>query len=262
MRGPRGKWAFIVAGSCLSVFLSVFRGAYACSSPAPPVKVGRTFNVEVQDRGKPVAGLQIELSTYGENRSVSVVRTNADGDAHFSNVYTGQYFIGIRHPAFGYSEEIQVLRHPPTGSQDTIRFEWPGWTPLSIQQVSGQLSGRTRTGRSLFDDNFSRPVYGQVGGAKLTLSKAVSNATVRSVITGEAGNFDFGDVPPGLYFLRVETPVTKPVRWLYPEEGYVPLEVGPSAKLKHLILVLDNAICGELAWGNEENVSSDDAQAH
>ena len=108
----------------------------------------------------------------------------------------------------------------------------------------------------------SEPSYGHVAGAKLTLSRAVSNETVRSVTTGEAGNFDFGVVPSGLYFLRVETPVAKPARWLYPVDGYVPIEVNPAAILKTLNLVLDNAICSELAWKNDEGNPSADAQAH
>ena len=250
MRVTITKWAIILAGSCFLIFFGACRSIFACETTSIPTKVGRTIRVEVADRGKPVAGLPIELSTFGRNRSVAMVRTDASGYAQFKNIHPGLYFVGVKHPAFHYSEEIQVLRHPPDGTESTISFEWPGFTPLSIQDVSGFVRGRARTSRPLSVDMTSEPIYGRVAGAKLTLSKAVSNETVRSVITGEAGDFDFGDVPPGLYFLRVETPVTKPVRWLYPVDGYVPLEMDPSAKLKQLDLVLDNAICGELAWSN------------
>jgi hypothetical protein len=262
MRRVRGRSKSVLTVAFCLVFLCARSDAGACSTSSIPTEIGRAFTVKVQDRGKPLVGLEIELSTDPGDRPVSVINTDTTGVAQFSKVHPGLYYVAIKHPAFPCSKEIRVMRRAPKGSQDTVSFEWPGWPPLSIQEPSGVLRGRARTNRPVFIDKYSKPVYGRVAGAKLTLSKTVSNETISFVTTGESGTFDFGDVPPGLYFLRVETPVTNPVRWLYPPDGYVPLEINRLAKLKKLNLVLDNAVCGELGWGSEEDDTPVDAETN
>jgi hypothetical protein len=224
----------------------------ACSSSSNPTKIGREFLVGVFNQGKPVVGLQIELSTdprYGdkESRTISIVTTDADGLARFAVIRPGSYFVGIKHPAYAYSEELLVMRHPPKGSPEKITFEWPGWKPLTTHSVSGSINGHIRTERGLGPD-FNQPIYSPVQGAKITLSKAVTNETVDAQSTQESGMFTFAPVPAGFYFLRVETPVSSAARWHYPTDGYVPIVVDPSAKFPSLNLFLDDAICGELAW--------------
>jgi hypothetical protein len=262
MRKVGGNWKLVATVTSCLVFVGAGSDTHACTTSSIPTQVDRAFTVKVQDRGKPVAGLEIELSTDPGERPVLIINTDTTGVAQFFKVHPGLYYVAIKHPAFHYSKEIRVMRHAPKGSQDIVSFEWPGWPPLSIQEPSGVLRGRARTNRPLFTDKYSKPVYGRVAGAKLTLSKAVSNETISFITTGESGTFDFGDVPPGLYFLRVETPLTNPVRWLYPPDGYVPLEVNREAKIKKLNLVLDNAVCGELAWGSEEDDTPVDAETH
>ena len=224
----------------------------ACSSSPNPTKIGRDFLVGIFNQGRPVAGLQIELSTDPrsgdeESRTISIVTTDVGGLARFASVPPGPYFVGIKHPAYAYSEELQVMRHPPKGSPEKITFEWSGWKPLTTQSVSGSLNGHVRTDRG-FGPDFSQPIYSTVLGAKLTLSKAVTNEIVDAQTTQESGLFTFAPVPAGFYFLRVETPLSNAVRWHYPTDGYVPIVVDPSAKFPSLNLFLDDAICGELAW--------------
>ena len=227
----------------------------ACSYSSNPTKIGCDFLVEVFNQGEPVRGLQIELSTDPgssdeESRTVSIITTDANGWAKFASVRPGLYYIQIKHPAYAYSEEILVLRHPPKSSPEKIMFEWPGVKPLSTQSVSGLLNGHVRTERDLLSD-LSHPTYSAVRGAKLTLSKAVTNEIVDWQMSQESGSFSLQPVPAGLYFLRVERPNTSEARWLYPPDGYVPIQVDPSAKFSSLNLFLDNAICGELAIWNE-----------
>ena len=242
---------------CFAVFALLLgrSNLFACSYSSFPTKIGRDFTVEVFDRGNPVVGLQIELTTdprSGKGRTVQIVKTDANGLVAFAKIRNGLYFVGIKHPAYAYSEEIQVVRYPPNDSPKEITFEWPGWKPLSTQTVSGVVTGRARTDRGLGPD-MAKPAYGQVSGAKLTLSKAVSNELVDLQITEETGKFDFKGVRPGFYFLRVETTAGGGARW-FPSDGYVPVEVDPTAKFRDLNLVLDNAICGELAWGRREEM--------
>ncbi|MGC2196664.1 MAG: hypothetical protein WA628_18465 [Terriglobales bacterium] len=161
------------------------------------------------------------------------------------------YYVGIKHPAFAYSIEIRVMRVPPKGSPETITFEWPSVKPLSAQSVSGSLQGHARTERG-FGPDFLHPIYRAVLGAKLTLSKAVSNEVVDAQITQDPGTFSFQPMPAGLYLLRVESTNTRGALWFYPPDGYIPIEIDPSAKLSSLNLFLDQAICGELGYENRE----------
>jgi hypothetical protein len=228
----------------------------ACSSSPNPTNIGHGFLVAVFNQGRAVAGLQIELSTdprSGDkhNRTISIVTSDADGLARFASLPPGPYFLGIKHPAYAFSEELQVMRHPPKGSPEKITFEWPGWKPLTTQSVSGSLNGRVRTERGLGPD-LGQPIYGPVQGVKLTLSKGVTNEIVDAQTTQESGMFTFAAVAAGFYFLRVETPVSNTVRWHYPIDGYVPIVVDPSAKFPSLNLFLGDPICGELACKQRE----------
>jgi hypothetical protein len=232
------------------------QNSMACSESFLPTQIGRNFKVEVFDRGKPVEGLRIELSTDSEGQekshTVLIVKTNAEGSAEFKSVKPRLYYLGIEHPAFASSIILQVMRRPPNKDSDTVTFQWPGWKPLSTQEVAGSLTGRARTSRPAIIDRTSAPVYSVVPGATLTLSKAVSGEMVASQLSQEAGKFEFKGIPRGLYMLRVETPVFNPVHWIYPTDGYIPIEVDPASQFTNVDLELDNAICGELAWGRPE----------
>lgn len=231
--------------------------AAACSYSSSPIIVGKSFSVSVRDRGRAVVGLQIALTNEGRKKdsTVAILKTDAKGSVGFKHVRPGLYFVGIKHPAFGYSDEIRVMPHPPKGSPEGLEFEWPGWKPLSTTTISGSISGVARTDRGILLDR-TKPTYTSVNGARLTLLKAVSEEPVEIQISNESGNFEFHPVLAGLYFLRVETPISKPSRWIYPKDGYVPIEVDPSSAFSSLDMVLDNAICGELAWGRQREGSA------
>jgi hypothetical protein len=253
----RRRWIYLY-GSAL-IFICLGTNVVACTESGL-IQIGRDFEVQVLNQGQPVAGLAIELSTYPvkeneERHSVLMVRTDTAGLAQFYEIRPGLYYVGIKHSAFPYSNEIKVMRHPPKVSVHQISFEWPGWKPLSTQTIAGILTGRARTNRPFVVDNFHEPVYATVQGATLVLSKAVSEETVDLKTTDSSGKFEFKNIPPGFYLLRVETPNFIPSRWVYPVDGYVPIEVDPSAKFSNLDLELDNAICGELAWGRPEEAN-------
>jgi len=259
------EWRDLLFLVVITVLVAV-ESSSACSTSSFPTNVGRDFKVIVFDRGNPVEGLQIELSIVSGDKTVSIVKTDAKGSVEFKHIEPGSYYVGIRHPAFHYSIEVKVMRHAPRDSYRAVTFQWPGWNPLSTQAVSGSLTGRARTDRPLLLDlTGPQPVYRDVQGAKLTLSRAASGEIVGSQLSQENGRFEFKDVSPGFYFLRVETPYPQDAtsqQWVYPHDGYVPIEVDPSSRFLTVDLQLDNAICGELAWGRPEGHDSINAQTH
>lgn len=253
------EWQGRSPRSCGLVVLLLFWAGIsgsACSYSSSPTKIGPAFLVEVADRGKPIGGLQIELDTDpgagdGKSRTVSIVTTDANGRARFKNVRPRLYYVGIRHPAFAYSIEIKVVRVPPKGSSETITFEWPGVKPIFGQSASGVLQGHARTERG-FGPDLLHPIYRAVFGAKLTLSKAVPNEVVESQLTQTPGTFSFQPIPAGLYLLRIESTNTRGAQWFYPLDGYIPIEIDPSAKISSVNLYLDQAAFGELGYENRE----------
>jgi len=257
--GADRRSAFVVA---LFFVLSRSQHTEACTYSSNPTKVGRTFLVEVLDRGRPVGGLQIELSTNpgtGNTTShkVSIVTTDTNGLARFAAIRPRLYYLGIKHAAFPSSIEINVLRVAPKETGKII-FDWPGVKPVSVQYLSGSLKGYARTERG-FGQDLLHPLYRPVVDAKLTLSKAISNEVVESLTTRDSGTFTFGPLPVGLYLLRVESANDGDIRWVYPANGYIPIEIDTTAKLTGVNLFLDQAICGELGYENREEKTPIDA---
>jgi len=228
--------------------------AQGCSdSNSDPLKVGRDFTVKVRDRGKLVAGLEIELSTdpvEGDSRTV-MVATGTSGIARFAKIRPGLYFVGTKQPAFPQSIEIEVVKRKVQQLESKIEFDWPSTHFLETTSVSGVLTGRISSGTGVAGliRDMKDPHYGPVAGVKLTLLMYVSGETVSVVTSDENGRFSFGDVPPGSYFVREQTPSTAKVR--YPSDAYMAIEVNPSSPVKGLNIVLDEAICGALAYSNE-----------
>lgn len=259
-----GRFRAVANLLCCWLFINaVSADVKACSYSSNPTNIGQSFVVSVNDRGRPVEGLEIELTMESRkvDRTIAVLKTDVEGRVEFKRIRAGLYFVGIKHPAFGHSEEIRVMPHPPKGSPNGFTFEWPGWKPLSASAMSGSVMGSARTDRGILLDT-TQPVFTRVTGAKLTLLKAVSDETLETQVTSESGSFEFHPVPPGLYLLRVETPVLEPPRWTYPRDGYVPVEVDSAATFDSLDIVLDNAICGELGWSRYEKADSTHAQTH
>ena len=243
-------WIAILA-TLTSLILSC-SSADACTYSSFPQELGRDFVVEVTDRGRPVAGLQIELSTNPsgdrDSRTVKVVATDANGLAAFGGVKPGGYFVGTKQPAFRQNVEIKVVKKPKPGNSPKVYFDWPGRQALSARTVSGVLNGDVSTGNLAAD--FKPPLpHRPVVGAKLTLANLVSGEVVSSTMTTQGGRFDFGGVSAGHYWLRVEKPTQSEVRWRYPE-GYLLVEVDSASQVASLDILLGSAICGELGYQN------------
>jgi len=228
----------------------------ACSYSSNPTRIGRHFSIVVLHENKPVRGLQIELSTDpkgdAEGHPVSTVTTNEAGVSEFTNVKPGPYYIAIKHVAFAQSIEIIVENHRKARA-DKITFDWPGAKPISARSVSGLLNAMIRTGNPLNDQ--THPTFGPFGEAKLTLLHAVSGEIIESQKASESGAFGFQWVPPGLYMLQIEIPENAS-GYYRAEDGYVPIEVEPSANASTINLYLSPGICGSLGYENRQEAAT------
>ena len=246
-------------GCCCILFSLLACGlANACTTSSVPKEVGPSFSVQVLNNGEAVAGLKIELSTEPqgdeESRTVSILVTDSNGQATFRAVKPGLYFVGIDHPAFSSSEEIQVKTRPSRDATKKISLEWPGVEPLRVQSLSGFLDGPVRGGQPLED--ILHPRYGPMADAKLTVSSAISEEIIESQVSSASGAFGFRPLAAGLYFLDIEP---QDSQGHYPM-GYVPIEIDPSAKASTLNLQVFHAICGSLGYVNQNVTDSTNAQ--
>ncbi len=249
------RTARIAAQCSLFVFLG-HAMASACSYSSMPTEVAQTFSVRVVDQGKAVTGLQVELRADptrpdDESRSVLTLTTDEDGLVSFAAVRPGPYFVGIKHAAFSPSVEVLIKKRPSKNAHRKITFDWPGVKPISVQSASGLLNGQIRTGRPL--DDQAHPVFGPLGAAEVVLTRAVSGETIELVTASESGAFEFHPVPAGLYLLHIAMPANTNVS---SEDGYVPIEISPSAKEVALNLFLFPGVCGSLGYRNGEEITT------
>jgi hypothetical protein len=242
---------------CFMFVLGFPSVAASCSYSSKPIKIGRNFSVEVNYETKPLAGLQIELSTdprgNEESRQISKIMTNENGRSEFTNVKPGSYYISINHAAFPQSIEIVVNNRRTDTKAEKITLEWPGRQPLLVQSVSGLINAPIRTGEPLNDQ--AHPVFGALSGAKLTITRAVSGEVIGSEVASESGAFEFQWIPSGLYMLHVEMAENEKGRY-HSEDGFVPVEIDPSAKDSTLSLFLYPGVCGELGYENRHETAT------
>jgi hypothetical protein len=229
----------------------------ACSYSSNPTKVGRNFSALVLHQNEPLSGLQIELSTdpkeSGDSRPVLTITTNESGLSEFTSIKPGPYYISIKHVAFVQQIEIVVDSRRTKARAEKIAFEWPGETPLSARSISGLLNAVVQTGSPLNDQ--AHPAFGPFAGATLTLMHAVSGEVIESQTASESGAFGFQWVPAGLYMLQVRKEENASSRYRV-EDGYVPIEVDPSANASTINLYLYQGMCGSLGYENRQGTAA------
>ncbi len=164
---------------------------------------GPNFRVAVNNQGKPVQGLQLEASGLAGAGSWRAV-TDTKGFAYFRDVAPGAYFVSADHNAgFGDGVGLQVTANGP--SNVSVAFQWPGDPTINARSLRGTLhmAGGSAEAQPRLN---------------LELQEGMTGRVLKSTITSEKGDFDFGDAAPGLYFVRIADP-----------KQAVPVAVDPGA---------------------------------
>jgi len=237
---------------CSLFVLQLVAAGSACTVSSHPTKVGTNLSVQVVYKSKPLAGLQIELSSDPsgdrESHSLAMIATNDRGITKFTNMKPGPYFLGIKHVAFPQSIEIVVGDSRTKVETETITFEWPSVKPISVQFVSGLINAALRTGDPL--NHQAHPTFGALDEAQLTLLSAVSDDLIETQTASATGAFGFYPLPAGLYLLKVQ--VGENSKHHYRDvDGYIPIEIDPHAKNASLNLSVFPGVCGDLGFENK-----------
>ncbi|MBL8236836.1 MAG: carboxypeptidase regulatory-like domain-containing protein [Bryobacterales bacterium] len=221
MRSLRGAARFLGA-----LFATITLGN-ACSIVYVPVPTGPSFQVRVEDRGRPVSGLRINLRGHNFSRTTA---TGANGTARFQNIPPGAYQLGAEIDS-GTPDGAMITVTDSGPKNTTIPLPWSNRPPLSVQALNGILrwpTSQSAQGLSILQVEL------------LDARTGVSRGTTQT--TGD-GAFNLRTPPPGLYILRV-TPTD-----LAPEggiriAGIVPVEVDQRAAIVNLDLDFGWTSCG------------------
>src|SRR5262245_33044759 len=112
----------------------------ACTLVYRSVQVGPNFRVEVEDRGRPVKGLRVEIRGYqgSDNRAVS--NTDKNGLALFRSVRPGSYHLSADHDAgIPDGADVEVKLGGPTDV--TVHLKWPSVLPIAVRSLKGMMRG-------------------------------------------------------------------------------------------------------------------------
>ena len=136
----RNKLGGLCVASCLALILPC--SIQACVIVPEVVDVGSQFRVSVTDRGRPVKGLRLILSTASSpnspSKTVMDTFTDANGYARFSNLNPGSLWLSADHDV-GIGDAVIVDVSPSGPSGVTVPLRWPSRAPLVVRSVSGVL---------------------------------------------------------------------------------------------------------------------------
>ncbi len=221
MQSPCGAAQFLLAA-----VISVMAGV-ACTSVSTVVPVGTTFQVQVQDQGRPVRGHSLILT--GE-RGSQTVTTREDGSARFAQVPPETYQVGVRLDRTAWeSVTVQVAATGPANASISLR--WPLGTVIVVRSLQGALRWP-----SAQPDGRLLPLH-------VKLLDGRSGQLLQSTRTsGAAGAFHLATPPPGNYLLLVR-PAGRVAGGLFRGASVVPVEVDERAPHPKMTLDFGETPC-------------------
>ena len=211
------SWARLAA--LLQAGLATTAVSPACSYSFTPISVGPSFRVKVSGEDGPVKGLRVKLT-----ESVSAV-TDASGIAHFYGVPGGTYYVEADR---GGVAQLDVKPNGRSGV--VVPMMWPALKPIRVRSLSGTMRA----------PGFI-PGGPDQRALSLELLAGISGRVLSSITATTRGEFDFGPLVPGLYFIHLMP---------YPAfrgelvEGDISVAVDPAAPAGRLDLDLTWSSCG------------------
>jgi hypothetical protein len=217
--------------------------AFACSYFPQVQTVGTKFVVKViTTNAKPIDGVRVKMTANSPAGAVSSIVSDSRGEVQFSSISPGPYTIAALGGRLGWVY-VDVKEDESDGK--VVELEWPKLTHFTSTHVSGEL----RTGLYVHEVKNSEPLV----TVSVLLLDARTAKFIKRTTTDGNGRFDLGDVPAGLYFVRIDNK-GQTNSWMR-ENGDIFVEVVDSAPQRELgILYTHMTSCG-LMVGNkrEEN---------
>jgi hypothetical protein len=164
--------------------------------------VSSELTVVVTHRGKPIAGINVQVVPEKSTEPVFSSITDVHGTVLIDGLMVGRYHLTASHDDFDAGKEwIEVVAVPDAKTKRRFDFQWADWSYQS-REVAGTLTGLVpgNTGKPLMDIAQPREVF--FPGVDITLKNAFSNDEYKTV-SDSTGAFRIANVPDGVYILTI-----------------------------------------------------------
>lgn len=187
----------------LLLLLCAAQAAFGCSlTPMELRQVFSDLTVVVTHRGKPIAGIKVQVVPEKSTEPVFSSTTDEHGTVSVEGLMVGRYYLTASHEDFDAGMEwIEVVAVPDAKTKRHFDFQWADWSYQS-REVAGTLTGLIpgNTGKPLMDIVHPRETF--FPGVAITLKNAFSTDEYRTV-SDSTGAFLIVDVPEGVYILTI-----------------------------------------------------------
>ena len=187
----------------LALSLCAAQAVFGCSLiPMELRHVSSDLTVVVTHRGKPIAGIEVQLVPETSTEPVFSGSTDVHGIVLINGLMVGRYYLTVSHEEFDAGKEwIQVASIPNAKTKRRLNFQWADWS-YQTRKVSGTLTGliKGNTGKPLMD--IVHPQQTVFPGVEITLKNAFSDDGYRT-FSDSNGAFLIPEVPNGIYILTI-----------------------------------------------------------
>jgi hypothetical protein len=187
----------------LPLLLCAAQAMFGCSlTPMELRQVSSDLTVVVTHRGKPIAGIEVQVVPEKSTEPVFSGATDAHGTVLMKGLMVGRYHLTASHEDFDAGKEwIEVVSVPNAKTKRRFDFQWADWS-YQTREVAGTLTGLIpgNTGKPLMDIVHPRETV--FPGVDITLKNAFSSDEYRTV-SDSTGAFLMAEVPDGVYILTI-----------------------------------------------------------
>lgn len=223
-RPPRRMLLAIIV--CL-LFLCDATNGRACSVSIIEQEMPPSFTIVVTDRGVPVTGLQVEVTTENSNdEEITILEgvTDSVGSFEVKNLEPGRYDIQVGHnTAFSNYVRVKVSDREVFRLSRRMELEWITEKALMLRGFSGVLRNLP-IGSS---EDKAESARTPVAFATIKVKDARSETLVGEATTNADGSFALDSLPAGIYVVEIVKTIDtgRPVLRFMNLSGRLPLEI-------------------------------------
>jgi hypothetical protein len=167
------------------------------------------FAVSISHDNKPLPGVTVKLTRSDGARVVELIsqETDAGGRVKISKLPPGDYWLSA--DLLGISAGLRCFHVASSRSKKAskqISFEWGDEAPAAREAAGKLIHTQAGHGDSPLW-NITHPVHVPIGETHLSLRTPQSDASYTTT-PDKDGHFTFGEIPDGLYVLRIEESAT------------------------------------------------------
>jgi hypothetical protein len=179
------------------------QAAFGCSLQSMELRqVSADLTIVVTHRGRPIAGITIQVVPEKSVDPVFTGSTDEHGTVLIEGLIVGRYYLTASREGFDAGKEwIEVVAVPDRKTKKRLDFQWEDWS-YQTRRVAGTLTGFVpgNTGNKVMD--IAHPQETVYPGVDVALRNAFSGEEYRTV-SDSAGTFVISSVPDGTYILTI-----------------------------------------------------------